>query len=74
MTVLEMDSSRLPATARALFDDSADGERLMALFESFERGAEIGTGLRLGLNARLVTPGGERRVRLGGTAMGTAGR
>jgi acetyltransferase-like isoleucine patch superfamily enzyme len=51
--------------ARTLFDVPADGERLMALFEAFERGAEIGPGLRLGLAARLLTPNGERRVRIG---------
>lgn len=51
--------------ARELFDRPEDGERLMQLFEAFERGAEIGPGLRLSLNARLVAPAGERRVRIG---------
>jgi acetyltransferase-like isoleucine patch superfamily enzyme len=51
--------------ARALFDRPEDGERLMELFELFETGAECGSGLRLGLNARLLTPNGERRVRTG---------
>jgi acetyltransferase-like isoleucine patch superfamily enzyme len=51
--------------AQALFDRPEDGDRLMALFEAFERGAEVGAGLRLSLNARLVTPGNERRVRIG---------
>ena len=52
--------------ARALFDRPEDGERLLELFESFERGAQTRPGLRLGLNARLVTPDSERRVRIGG--------
>jgi acetyltransferase-like isoleucine patch superfamily enzyme len=56
------------ATARALFDRPEDGEALMAVFEAFERGAELGEGVRLGLNARLVTPHGERRVRIGANA------
>jgi len=51
--------------ARALFDRSEDGDRLVALFECFDAGADAGEGLRLSLNARLITPGGERRVRIG---------
>ena len=35
--------------ARALFERPEDGDRLMALFEVFERGAETGPGLRLSL-------------------------
>ena len=53
------------ADARALCDRPEDGERLMQVFEAFDRGAELGEGVRLGLNARLLTPGGERRVRIG---------
>lgn len=53
------------AVARALFDRPEDGERLMALFEDFDAGAEAGEGLRLGLHARLLTPKAERRVRIG---------
>jgi acetyltransferase-like isoleucine patch superfamily enzyme len=53
------------ADARALFDRPEDGERLMQVFEAFDRGAEGGEGLRLGLSARLITPNGERRVRIG---------
>ena len=53
------------ADARALFDDPADGERLLRVFETFDRGAEAGEGLRLGLAARLLTPDGERRVWIG---------
>ncbi len=53
------------AEARALFDRPEDGDRLMVLFEAFDRGAEAGEGLRLGLGARLLTPDGQRRVRIG---------
>ena len=53
------------AAARAMFDRAEDGDRLMEVFDAFLRGAEAGEGLRLGLEARLLTPGGERRVRLG---------
>lgn len=51
--------------ARALFDRPEDGERLMQLFEAFDRGAEMADDVRLGLNARLLTPGGEKRARIG---------
>jgi acetyltransferase-like isoleucine patch superfamily enzyme len=51
--------------ARGLFDRAEDGDRLWAVFEAFDRGAELGDGVRLGLAARLLTPGGERRVRIG---------
>ncbi len=51
--------------AHALFDDPRDGDRLLQVFEAFDRGAECGEGLRLGLGARLLTPDGERRVRIG---------
>ena len=51
--------------ARAMFDRPEDADRLMALFDSFERGAAVGEGLRLGLGARLLTPNGERRVCIG---------
>ena len=51
--------------ARALFDHPEDGERLMAVFAAFDRGGEAGPGLRLGLNARLLTPDGTRRARFG---------
>jgi acetyltransferase-like isoleucine patch superfamily enzyme len=51
--------------ARTVFDRPEDGDRLLQLFEAFEQGAETSPGLRLGLNARLVTPGGERRVSIG---------
>jgi acetyltransferase-like isoleucine patch superfamily enzyme len=54
-----------PEAARALFDRPEDGDRLFELFELFERGAECGPRLRLGLGARLLTPDGERRVRIG---------
>ena len=53
------------AAARALFDRAEDGDRLMQVFEAFERGAELGEGVRLGLEARLLTPDGERRPRSG---------
>lgn len=55
--------------ARALFDRPEDGERLMQVFEAFDRGAELGQGVRLGLEARLLTPNGERRVRIGDNAV-----
>ena len=51
--------------ARRLFDRPQDGDRLWAVFEAFDRGAELSEGVRLGLAARLLTPGGERRVRIG---------
>ncbi len=51
--------------ARTLFDRTEDGDRLWELFAAFDRGAECGEGLRLGLNARLLTPGGARRVVIG---------
>jgi acetyltransferase-like isoleucine patch superfamily enzyme len=55
--------------ARALFDRQEDGDRLMELHEAFDRGAECGPGLRLGLNARLVAPpSGDKRVRIGADA------
>ena len=57
------------AAARALFDRPEDGERLMQLFEAFARGAELGDGVRLGLQARLLTPDGERRVKIGANAV-----
>ena len=57
------------AAARALFDRREDGDRLMAVFEAFDRGAELGEGVRLGLQARLLTPDGERRVRIGANAV-----
>lgn len=53
------------AAARELFDDAADAERLMEVFAAFDRGADAGEGLRLGLGARLLTPNGERRARIG---------
>ena len=53
------------AAARALFDRPEDGDRLMEVFEAFARGAELGEGVRLGLHARLLTPDGERRVKIG---------
>ena len=57
------------AAARALFDRPEDGDRLLAVFEAFDRGAELGEGVRLGLHARLLTPEGERRVRIGANAV-----
>lgn len=51
--------------ARALFDRPEDGERLMAVFQAFDRGAEMAEGVRLGLGARLLTPNGGRRARIG---------
>ncbi len=57
------------AAARALFDRPEDGDRLVEVFEAFERGAELGEGVRLGLEARLLTPGGERRVRIGANSV-----
>lgn len=57
------------AAARALFDRPEDGERLMAVFEAFAKGAELGDGVRLGLHARLLTPDGERRARIGANAV-----
>ena len=57
------------AAARALFDRPDDGDRLMEVFEAFERGAELGEGVRLGLEARLLTPEGERRVRIGANSV-----
>ncbi len=57
------------AAAKALFDRPEDGERLLQVFEAFERGAEFGEDVRLGLNARLLTPDGERRVRIGHNAV-----
>ena len=56
------------AAARALFDRPEDGEALMQVFEAFDRGAELGEGVRLGLQARLITSDGERRVRIGANA------
>ncbi len=53
------------AAARALFDRPEDGDRLMEVFDAFDRGAELGQGVRLGLEARMLTPDGERRVRIG---------
>ncbi len=57
------------AAARALFARPEDGDRLMEVFEAFERGAELGEGVRLGLEARLLTPDGERRVRIGANSV-----
>jgi len=57
------------AAARALFDRAEDGDRLIEVFEAFDRGAELGEGVRLGLQARLLTPDGERRVRIGDNAV-----
>lgn len=57
------------AAARALFDRPDDGDRLMEVFEAFERGAELGEDVRLGLEARLLTPDGERRVRIGANSV-----
>ena len=57
------------AAARALFDRTEDGERLMQVFEAFDRGAELGEGVRLGLDARLLTPDGERRAKIGANAV-----
>ena len=57
------------AAARALFDRAEDGERLLQVFEAFDRGAELGEGVRLGLDARLLTPNGERRVTIGANAV-----
>ena len=57
------------AAARALFDRPEDGDRLMEVFEAFDRGAELGEGVRLGLGARMLTPGGERRARIGANAV-----
>lgn len=54
-----------PAAARGLFDDPEDGDRLLEVFAAFDRGGEAGEGLRLGLDARLLTPDGERRARFG---------
>ncbi len=51
--------------ARALFDRSEDGDLLWSLFAAFDAGAEAEEGLRLGLQARLLTPEGERRVKIG---------
>ncbi len=48
-----------------LFDDPQDGGRLLKVFEAFDRGADCGEGLRLGLHARLITPDGEKRVSIG---------
>ena len=53
------------AAARALFDRADEGDRLMEVFDAFERGAQLGEGVRLGLEARLLTPEGEQRVRIG---------
>ena len=57
------------AAARALFARPEDGDELMAVFDAFERGAELGQGVRLGLRARLLTPDGERRARIGDNAV-----
>lgn len=57
------------AAARALFDRPEDGDRLMDVFEAFDRGAELGDGVRLGLQARLLTPNGERRARIGANSV-----
>ena len=57
------------AAARALFDRPEDGDRLLAVFEAFDRGADLGEAVRLGLHARLLTPDGERRVRIGANAV-----
>jgi len=54
--------------ARALFDRPEDGDRLMAVFAAFDRGAELAAGVRLGLAARLLSPDGERRVKIGANA------
>jgi acetyltransferase-like isoleucine patch superfamily enzyme len=51
--------------ARALFDRTDDADRLWQVFEAFDRGSQAEEGLRLGLGARLITPGGERRVVIG---------
>ena len=51
--------------ARAQFDRPEDGDRLMAVFDAFHAGAEVGEGLRLGLQARLLTPNAETRVKIG---------
>lgn len=53
------------AEARAMFDRAQDGDRLMEVFDAFLSRADVGEGLRLGLAARLLTPGGERRARFG---------
>ena len=57
------------AAAQALFDRPEDGERLMQVFEAFDRGAELGEGVRLGLGARLLTPDAERRAKIGANAV-----
>lgn len=41
--------------ARAHFDDHADGDRLFEVFEQFAARADLGEGVRLGLEARLIT-------------------
>jgi acetyltransferase-like isoleucine patch superfamily enzyme len=51
--------------ARAQFAEPADGELLWRVFESFEASAQVGEGLRLGLNARLVNKAAKDAVRIG---------
>lgn len=51
--------------AREAFDRPEDGERLWSVFEQFHRAAEIGEGLRLGLDARLIATAGGGSVRIG---------
>jgi acetyltransferase-like isoleucine patch superfamily enzyme len=54
-----------PDAARALFDRPEDGDRLLELFDLFDRRAGVADGLQLGLNARVITPAGQTRVGIG---------
>lgn len=54
--------------ARCWFDDPADGDRLFEVFERFAERAELGEGVRLGLEARIITAEADpaiRAVRIG---------
>lgn len=51
--------------SRAQFDRPEDGDLLWRVFESFEKAAVIGEGLRLSLHARVINKNAEKRVRIG---------
>lgn len=51
--------------SRSAFDRKEDGELLWRIFASFERCAEVGDSLRLGLNARIASLNAEKTVTIG---------
>jgi acetyltransferase-like isoleucine patch superfamily enzyme len=51
--------------AIATVGNEAEGSLLWAVFESYERSAELGQGVRLGTRARLVSKNAQKRVKIG---------